>query len=87
MGQCPTPLQLNIFVLSEGASEAMTCRTSSPCVSSAGMTFAYKEKDSSVDEQESKRVLDKALELGCTFLDTSDVYGCVCGAATRQAAV
>ena len=43
----------------------------------AGMTFGYKEKGSSVDEQESKRVLERALELGCSFLDTSDVYGWV----------
>ena len=41
------------------------------------MTFAYKEKGSTVDENESKRVLQRAPELGCNFLDTSDVYGYV----------
>ena len=39
------------------------------------MTFAYKERGSTVDEKESRRVLQRALELGCTLLDTSDVYG------------
>ena len=39
------------------------------------MTFAYKEKASTVDEKESRRVLQRAPELGCSFLDTSDVYG------------
>lgn len=27
------------------------------------------------EQAESRRLLDRALELGCTFLDTSDAYG------------
>ena len=41
------------------------------------MTFAYKEKGSTVDENEIKRVLQRAPELRCNFLDTSDLYGYV----------
>ena len=41
------------------------------------MTFAYKEKGSTVDKDEMKSVLQRAPELGCNFLDTSDLYGYV----------
>lgn len=36
-----------------------------------GMTFAYGGQD----DTESRRTLDRALELGVTFLDTADMYG------------
>ncbi|RIA99726.1 aldo/keto reductase [Glomus cerebriforme] len=36
-----------------------------------GMSFAY----GSSDEQENLNVLNRAIELGCTFWDTSDLYG------------
>src|SRR3984893_3232570 len=36
-----------------------------------GMSAFY----GSADEAESRATIDRALELGCTFLDTSDMYG------------
>ena len=36
-----------------------------------GMSAFY----GSTDEAESLRTIDRALELGCNFLDTSDMYG------------
>ena len=36
-----------------------------------GMSAFY----GAADEQESERTLHRALELGCTFLDTAEVYG------------
>jgi aryl-alcohol dehydrogenase-like predicted oxidoreductase len=36
-----------------------------------GMSFAY----GATDDQESAATLDRAIELGCTFLDTAEVYG------------
>lgn len=40
-----------------------------------GMSFAYKDKASPVTDEESIATIHKALELGVTFLDTSDMYG------------
>ena len=36
-----------------------------------GMTFAYGDQD----DTESRATIERALELGVTFLDTADVYG------------
>eukprot|EP00803_Ostreobium_quekettii_P009995 evm.model.scf_2719.2 EVM.evm.TU.scf_2719.2 scf_2719:10984-13640(-) len=40
-----------------------------------GMSDAYGDYNSDGAQAESLAVLDKALELGCTFLDTAEVYG------------
>ena len=40
-----------------------------------GMSTAYKDKASPVTDEESIATIHKALELGVTFLDTSDMYG------------
>lgn len=40
-----------------------------------GMSTAYKDKSSPVTDEESIAAIHKALELGVTFLDTSDMYG------------
>ena len=40
-----------------------------------GMSTAYKDKMSPVTDEESIACIHKALELGVTFLDTSDMYG------------
>ena len=39
------------------------------------MSTAYKDKASPVTDEESIATIHKALELGVTFLDTSDMYG------------
>ena len=51
------------------------------------MTSAYKEKGSTVDENEIKRVLQRAPEIGCPFLDTSDLYGCADEACQMHSAM
>ena len=40
-----------------------------------GMSSFYKDVDHQATEEESIAVIDRALELGVTLLDTSDVYG------------
>ena len=40
-----------------------------------GMSTAYKDIATPVTDTESIAVIHKALQLGVTFLDTSDVYG------------
>ncbi|GMH39590.1 hypothetical protein BSKO_07488 [Bryopsis sp. KO-2023] len=40
-----------------------------------GMSAAYSGHDTEEAQKESLAVIDRALELGCFFLDTSDVYG------------
>lgn len=40
-----------------------------------GMSMAYKDMSSPVTDEESIATIHKVLELGVTFLDTSDVYG------------
>jgi aryl-alcohol dehydrogenase-like predicted oxidoreductase len=40
-----------------------------------GMSTAYKDKASPVTDEESIATIHTALELGVTFLDTSDMYG------------
>lgn len=40
-----------------------------------GMSMAYKDLSSPVTDEDSIATIHKALELGVTFLDTSDVYG------------
>lgn len=40
-----------------------------------GMSMAYKDMSSPVTDEESIATIHKALDLGVTFLDTSDVYG------------
>ncbi len=40
-----------------------------------GMSMAYKDLSSPVTDEDSIATILKALELGVTFLDTSDVYG------------
>ncbi len=39
------------------------------------MSMAYKDLSSPVTDEDSIATIHKALELGATFLDTSDVYG------------
>lgn len=39
------------------------------------MSTAYKDKNSPVTDEESIAVIHKALDMGVTFLDTSDMYG------------
>ena len=39
------------------------------------MSMAYKDISSPVTDEESIAVIHKALQLGVTLLDTSDVYG------------
>ena len=39
------------------------------------MSTAYKDTNHPATEEENIAVINKALELGVTFLDTSDVYG------------
>ena len=40
-----------------------------------GMSMAYKDNSRPVSDDESIATIHKALQLGATFLDTSDVYG------------
>lgn len=40
-----------------------------------GMSTAYKDTKNPVTDQESIATIHRALELGVTFLDTSDMYG------------
>lgn len=40
-----------------------------------GMSTAYKDTKNPLSEEESIATIHKALELGVTFLDTSDTYG------------
>lgn len=40
-----------------------------------GMSAFYTGFESDAAQAESLAVFDKALELGCTFLDTAEVYG------------
>lgn len=40
-----------------------------------GFSMGYKDKDVPVTEETSRAVIERSLELGCTFLDTSDRYG------------
>ncbi|DBB10358.1 hypothetical protein WJX82_010708 [Trebouxia sp. C0006] len=40
-----------------------------------GMSMAYKDLSSTVTDEDSIATIHRALELGVTFLDTSDVYG------------
>ena len=47
-----------------------------PQVGAIGLgTFSFSHAYGHADSTESLRTLDKALELGCTFLDTADSYG------------
>ena len=39
------------------------------------MSTAYKDKSNPVTDEESIATIHKALDLGVTFLDTSDMYG------------
>ncbi len=52
--------------------DLITCRLLQGCM---GMSTAYKDIATPVTDDESIAVIDKALQLGVTFLDTSDVYG------------
>ncbi|KAK9809030.1 hypothetical protein WJX72_008176 [[Myrmecia] bisecta] len=40
-----------------------------------GMTGSYLDKDHQASDEENRAVIDRALELGVTFLDTADIYG------------
>ncbi len=40
-----------------------------------GISTAYKDRSNPVTDEESIAAIHKALELGVTFLDTSDMYG------------
>lgn len=40
-----------------------------------GMSAFYKDADHTATEEESVAVIHKAIELGVTLLDTSDIYG------------
>ena len=40
-----------------------------------GMSTAYKDRNNPVTDEESIACIHKALEMGITFLDTSDMYG------------
>lgn len=40
-----------------------------------GMSAFYSGYDSADAQQESLDVIDRALELGCNFFDTADIYG------------
>jgi len=46
-----------------------------PATGCMGMSMAYKDLSSPVTDEDSIATIHKALELGVTFLDTSDVYG------------
>ncbi len=52
--------------------ELITRRLLQGCM---GMSTAYKDTATPVTDEESIAVIHKALQLGVTFLDTSDVYG------------
>ena len=40
-----------------------------------GMSSFYKDADHQATEEESVAIIHKAIDLGITLLDTSDVYG------------
>lgn len=46
-----------------------------PATGCMGMSMAYKDLSSTVTDEDSIATIHRALELGVTFLDTSDVYG------------
>ena len=53
------------------------CHVTDTCydIGCMGMSMAYKDMSSPVTDEESIATIHQALELGVTFLDTSDVYG------------
>lgn len=51
------------------------CKASSSPAGCMGMSTAYKDTKNPVSDEESSATIHRALELGVTFLDTSDMYG------------
>ena len=50
-------------------------KASSQGLGCMGMSAFYKDADHTATEEESVAVIHKAIELGFTLLDTSDIYG------------
>ena len=50
-------------------------KASSQGLGCMGMSAFYKDADHTATEEESVAVIHKAIELGVTLLDTSDIYG------------
>lgn len=53
-------------------------KTSCQGLGCMGMSAFYKDADHTATEEESIAVIHKAIDLGVTLLDTSDVYGECC---------